>query len=140
MTPLQYVFVFIVMMLLDVVWILNNTGAYKNAVKSVQGSDLTVNFGSAAVVYACMYAMIVLIVLPNIISTVTTKTNNGNIHKVWVCIRYGGLAGLLTYGIYNFTSYAIYTQYPLSVAIRDTLWGGTLFTLICMSYVFLFLK
>lgn len=138
MTPLQYAFVFIVMMLFDVVWISINLNIYNNAVKSVQGSDLTTRLGSAAIVYICMYIMIVWLILPNIVATV--ETNKGNINKVWACIRYGGLAGLLIYGIYNFTSHAIYTQYPLSVAIRDTVWGGTLFTIICLSYVIIFLK
>jgi uncharacterized membrane protein len=39
------------------------------------------------------------------------------------------ILGLVTYGIYDMTNLALFKQWDLSLAILDTIWGGTLFTL-----------
>jgi uncharacterized membrane protein len=39
------------------------------------------------------------------------------------------LLGIFIYGIYETTNYSIFTKWPLSLAIIDTLWGGILFAL-----------
>jgi uncharacterized membrane protein len=53
------------------------------------------------------------------------------------CAREGGLVGLLTYGVYNFTNLATLSRYPLWLARLDTTWGGTLFTLVSVVMVWL---
>jgi uncharacterized membrane protein len=40
------------------------------------------------------------------------------------------ILGFTTYGIYDFTNYALFDKYPLSVAITDTLWGGILYSIV----------
>lgn len=50
---------------------------------------------------------------------------------------YGGAVGFSIYGIYNFTSLAIYKDFDSSIGIIDTLWGTTLYTL--TTFVFLLL-
>ena len=40
------------------------------------------------------------------------------------------LLGLLTYGIYDFTNYAIFTKWDLKASIVDMIWGGVLFALV----------
>ena len=39
------------------------------------------------------------------------------------------LLGIVIYGIYETTNYSIFTKWPISIAIIDTLWGGILFAL-----------
>jgi uncharacterized membrane protein len=39
------------------------------------------------------------------------------------------LYGVLVYAVYDFTNLAVLSDYPLSFALLDTLWGGILFTL-----------
>jgi hypothetical protein len=39
------------------------------------------------------------------------------------------LYGILVYAVYDFTNLAVLSDYPLSFALLDTLWGGILFTL-----------
>jgi uncharacterized membrane protein len=36
------------------------------------------------------------------------------------------LLGLVIYGVYDFTNYAIFKKYDLSVALMDTVWGSVL--------------
>lgn len=40
------------------------------------------------------------------------------------------LLGLCVYAVYDFTNYAIFDKYDLTVGIADTLWGGVLFTIV----------
>ncbi len=40
------------------------------------------------------------------------------------------LLGLCVYGVFDATNYAIFSRYPLAVAVQDALWGGVLFALV----------
>jgi len=44
------------------------------------------------------------------------------------------LLGLCVYGIYDTTTYALLKEYPLTLAVVDTLWGGLLFVLVTYLY------
>ena len=39
------------------------------------------------------------------------------------------LLGIVIYGVYETTSYALLDNWPLSAVVLDTVWGGVLFTL-----------
>jgi uncharacterized membrane protein len=39
------------------------------------------------------------------------------------------LLGIVIYGVYETTTYALLDNWPLSAVVLDTLWGGVLFTL-----------
>jgi uncharacterized membrane protein len=58
-------------------------------------------------------------------------------NKLLKSFMYGGAVGFSIYGIYNFTSLAIYKDLDSSIGIMDTLWGTTLYTL--TTFVFLLL-
>jgi uncharacterized membrane protein len=47
------------------------------------------------------------------------------------------ILGSLTYAVYDFTNYATLSNYPLSFALLDTVWGGVLFGLV---YYFVYEK
>jgi len=49
----------------------------------------------------------------------------------------GGAVGFSIFSIYNFTSLAIYSDLDVSVAITDTIWGTTLYTLSTFIYLVL---
>ena len=40
------------------------------------------------------------------------------------------ILGFTTYGIYDFTNYALFDKYPLGVAITDMAWGGILYSIV----------
>ena len=44
-------------------------------------------------------------------------------------VIYGGLLGLLVYGVYDTTNYAIFNKWDFKTVVMDTLWGGVLFSL-----------
>jgi uncharacterized membrane protein len=50
-------------------------------------------------------------------------------------LKNGFLFGFVTYGVFDLTNLAILTDYPLSVAALDMMWGGILMALVSfLSY------
>jgi uncharacterized membrane protein len=68
---------------------------------------------SAGLVYLLMAVGIVFFVLPRI----TQNTSFGAIFLT------GALFGLVLYGVYDFTNFAILKGYPLKFLVVDVLWG-----------------
>jgi uncharacterized membrane protein len=83
----------------------------------IQHSPLKVRYGSAAMCYIfltiLLYTFIIVPKRP---------------------IREAFLLGLCVYGVYDTTTYALLTDYPLSLTLMDTLWGGVLFAVVTYSY------
>ena len=50
------------------------------------------------------------------------------------------ILGLCIYGIFDTTNYALFNNYSLDVAIKDTLWGGFLFYLVTIFVRHKFIK
>lgn len=44
-------------------------------------------------------------------------------------LRVGAIFGLIVYGIFNSTNYAIFKDYPVSIGLIDTVWGMTAYTI-----------
>jgi uncharacterized membrane protein len=107
---------------LDYIWIgIIYKNKYMNAIASVQGSELTVRYGSAIVVYLAIATMIIVWVLPRVEAVTKNKSD-----LMMNSFKYGGLLGGLSYAIFNFTNNAIFKNWTLETAIVDTLWGSFL--------------
>jgi uncharacterized membrane protein len=107
------------LLFLDYIWIgIIYKNKYMNAIVSVQGSELTVRYGSAIVVYLAIATMIIVWVLPRVEAVTKNKSD-----LMMNSFKYGGLLGGLSYAIFNFTNNAIFKNWTLETAIVDTLWG-----------------
>ena len=133
LSNIDYVVVLILIAICDGLWLSLNINAYNRGTRAVQGSDITMNPYGAFLSYGCLYALLILYAVPMVLHVIQMQKASLWNAKLRIAIQYGGLLGLLVYGVYNFTCLAILQHYPLDVAIRDTLWGGILFTVICMA-------
>lgn len=115
---------------LDAAFISTNRSMYDGAARAIQGHRISFDARGALLAYACIYALIVVFALPEVRARVRTST--AMVDRLAICARYAGLLGLLTYGIYDFTTKAVLTKYPWRVAVVDTAWGGVLFTLVAL--------
>jgi len=126
-------------MVLDVAWITLNLSTYSSAIQKVQKSPM--NLRNLRSEYAFIaYIIIVFSVLYVAIPFTTQNMKKGDddiATKLLKSFMYGGAVGFSIYGIYNFTSLAIYKDMDSSIGIIDTLWGTTLYTL--TTFVFLLL-
>jgi len=100
----------IVMILLDFVYLSVMKGYFSNQIKNVQGSALKVNYLGAAICYIFLIAGL-----------------NYFIIKPRKSISDAFLLGLVIYGVYETTNYALFSNWSIVSVIIDTLWGGLLF-------------
>ena len=83
--------------------------------KKLNVFNINIRSDAAILAYLC-----VIISYPLIISKFTTLKEQ---------LIVAASIGFISYGIYAFTLAAIYNKYPMNLAIIETLWGTTLFTI-----------
>ena len=74
-----------------------------------------------------MYFTLVGVIMPSIEKSEKTFKNIALI---------AGTQGAIIYGIYNATNMAVFSNYKLSTAIMDTLWGMFMYTTIATILVY----
>ncbi len=95
------------LVLVDSIWLFS-IGHYANRVmENVQRGPMSVRYFAAAIVYFAM-AYIIL-------------HAKSTVNAFWL--------GLSTYAVYDFTNYALFSNYDWKFMLMDSLWGGILFAL-----------
>jgi uncharacterized membrane protein len=123
-------------MVLDVAWIALNLTAYSSVIQKVQKSPVSLRNEHAFIAYLIILFSVIYVAIP--FTTQNMKKGENSIeNKLLKSFMYGGAVGFSIYGIYNFTSLAIYKDLDSSIGIMDTLWGTALYTL--TTFVFLLL-
>ena len=111
------------MLILDFIWLtMFMSKRYKVMIKDIQGEELKVNMIYAVLVYLLMIIGQQVYIKPLIKS------------KKDVLI-YGGLFGLIVFGIYDLTAGAVIKKWDLKLAIIDILWGVFLFTVSSLPFI-----
>jgi uncharacterized membrane protein len=100
----------IVLVSIDFIYLNIIKDFFGKQIQSVQGSKLEVNFLGAAICY------ILLIVGINYFIIKPRKS-----------VSEAFLLGIIIYGVYETTSYALFKNWSILTVIIDTLWGGILF-------------
>ena len=108
MNFLHYLATIVIIIVVDLPWLMLGSKTSKSMILSIQGSELSLRWLPALVVY---FALAYLAHLP--------KDNTEAF-----------LLGLCIYAVYDFTNYATLKNYSLKFAIMDSLWGGVLFLIV----------
>tara|TARA_B100000795_G_scaffold261136_1_gene237628 strand:- start:3560 stop:3892 length:333 start_codon:yes stop_codon:yes gene_type:complete len=106
---------------------------YNKTVKDIQGSNIKVKIHYAVIAYLLMLVSLLHIAIP--LTECNIEKKDDNLDKLFKSIIYGGSVGLSIYGIYNLTIISIFTNYPLKVAVIDSIWGTFLYSLITYLYL-----
>ncbi len=103
-----------VMLPLDFIWLWSAGGFYKSQMGPILLTQP--RLGAAALFYV-IYAggVAFLAIMPNL----ATGT-------IWTAAGYGAVLGLVAYGTYDATNYAVLKDFPLTVMMVDWLWGTCL--------------
>ena len=102
----------IVLTLIDFIYLNLIGGYFQTQVKKVQGTPLSVNYLGAAVCYVFLVVgLYYFIIKPH-------KSPSDAF-----------LFGLVIYGVYETTNYALLKNWSIFTVFIDTLWGGILFAL-----------
>lgn len=100
----------IVLTSIDFVYLNVIKGYFNNQIKMVQGSPMTINYLGAAICYILLIVGI-----------------NYFIIKPHKPVSDAFLLGIIIYGVFETTNYALFKNWSLLTVIIDTLWGGLLF-------------
>ena len=105
----------IVFLILDAIWLgFLAKQMYINSIGSIlkmSNGAMDPNWGAAIVVYVALIAGLMIFVIPK-------ANNNALMALIW-----GGLFGMITYAVYDFTCMAVLSTWSLQMSVIDTLWG-----------------
>ena len=108
-----------IFLLIDSVYLMSLSGYFNTLVKNIQGKKITMKMLGAVLCYLFLIIGLNIFIL-----------QNGQYEKdLEKRVLYAGLLGLLVYGVYETTNYAILDKWDFKTVIIDTLWGGILFSL-----------
>lgn len=99
----------ILMLGLDIMYLGTTRNYYASVVQSIQKSPMTVRLFSAALTYLIMIIGLYYFILSE------------NRHPLEAF-----LFGIVIYGVYEFTTYAIFNNWTPFAVVLDTIWGGCL--------------
>lgn len=104
--------------ILDVIWLgllmKDFYDSHLGALARRNGEALAPIWWSAVIVYILVPLGVTLFAVPRAIEGGT----------YWHAIGYGFVLGIITYGVYGFTSYALLENWSLRMMLIDVLWGG----------------
>ena len=101
----------VAMVFLDLPWLLLINGQYNAAIQTIQGGR---NVRMRPIAGLVVYPALAYLALH------TTSLKDAFI------------TGACVYAVYDFTVFAAFKDYPLYLALGDTLWGGLLFSAVFM--------
>jgi uncharacterized membrane protein len=108
----QLIFPGIILLLLDFIYLSFNKAAFENQVITVQRVALKIKIVPAIVCYILLIlGLYYFIIRP---------------HR---SVLEAFFLGIVIYGVYDSTTYALLKKWDLTLAVTDTLWGGVLFGL-----------
>ena len=129
----EFVVVLIIMGVIDIIFLRTVVDlVWKDMIKDIQVSAFKPNLAYIPIPYLLMTISVVIFILPQI--------RDGNVLSD--SFFYGGLLGLIIFGVFDSTNLVLFSRYKLGVAILDTLWGITLFSVVTFlsKKILLFLK
>jgi uncharacterized membrane protein len=100
----------IIFISIDFIYLNVIKGYFNNQIVSVQGSQPKINYLGAALCYVFLIVGI-----------------NYFIIKPKKSVNEAFLLGIVIYGVYETTNYALFKNWSILTVIMDTLWGGLLF-------------
>lgn len=104
------IMILLTMLALDSVYLYMTGSLFGQMVAKIQRTSMQIRFGGAAMVYLFLVmGLYYFIIRPG--------------RSVWEA----GLLGLVIYGTFDFTNYAMLKNYDIAIGIMDTMWGAILF-------------
>jgi len=107
----------LILLFLDLIYIKFTYKKFNNMINNIQGSDISINLYGVILCYSCIIFLLYHFII---------KDNRSYLDAF--------ILGVCTYGIYEFTSLSLLKKWEPQIALVDTVWGGTLFTLTYYIY------
>ena len=122
----------ILLIIVDAPYLVLNKNLYLAATKNISGKGYAMRYYSALIVYIAIALGLITLALPNV-----TKSSKWT-ETLMQSALYGGVFGLTSYAIFDFTMHFMFEGWTLGISIMDSIWGGilcTIVTFIMVSFV-----
>jgi uncharacterized membrane protein len=130
------IFIIILILVFDFIWLIVNRNMYNTLVSDIQGSEIKLNFTGGIIAYTCIIISFFMFAFPLV--RYEYEKNNKKQSLILLSLKYGGILGLVIYGIFNGTNIAIFTNYNYTIGLKDTLWGIFNYSIITYIYTKLY--
>lgn len=104
----------LLVLIIDGTYLSLTSSPFRNMITRIQGSPIALNIYGAILAYVAIVILILFF------------TDGRKWWEIW-------LLGASTYGLFDATNYALFKGWNKWIAIQDTIWGGTLFLLVCQA-------
>jgi uncharacterized membrane protein len=108
----DYLLTSVIFICIDLVYLSSMKGYFENQVKKIQGSNIKLN------IFGSLLCYLLLILGINYFIIQQKKS-----------VMDAFLLGILIYGVYETTNYALLHDWSFTTVLLDTLWGGILFAI-----------
>ena len=112
MMHIDYLVTAIIFVILDGVYLNLIQKYFNKQIKSIQGTDIKINYTSTAITYIFLIFGLNYFIIQK--------------HK---SIKEAALLGLVIYAVYEFTNLSLFTNWSVLTVLIDTTWGAVLFAL-----------
>jgi len=109
---IKYLLTAIILVVLDGFYLNLIKDYFNNQIKSIQGSDVKINYVSVGITYIFLIFGLNYFII---------EKNRP--------VKDAALLGLTIYAVYEFTNYALFKNWSVLTAVMDTVWGALLFGL-----------
>lgn len=109
---IQYLLAAIILVILDGIYLNFTKGYFNKQIKSIQGSEIQMNFIAVAITYILLIFGLNYFIIQK--------------HK---SIQDAALLGLIIYGVFELTNLALLKNWSILTVLIDVTWGTTLFAL-----------
>jgi len=113
MLNILFLIIAILLVVIDFIYLKTTRSYFENQVKIVQGSPLQVNFLGFILSYIFLIFGLNYFIIKSKRSAYDAF-----------------LLGILIYGVFETTNYALFKKWSIFTVILDTIWGGTLFAIV----------
>lgn len=121
MTFIKFLLTTILTFIVDIPYLYVNYNFFKKKTMEISGKPYPNNrMYSAVLVYIAIALGLIVFVVPKID---TSKTLSIRIEDSFI---YGGLFGLVSYSIFDFTNHVMFEGWDIYVSVMDAIWGGLL--------------
>ena len=107
----------IILLLIDSIYLWGFSTYFSKLIKTIQKQPLVMNYLGVVICYILLIIGLNYFVLQN--NSLKTKDK----------IKNAFILGIIIYGIYDSTNYAIFNKWDLKTLLLDTIWGGILLSL-----------
>ena len=109
---LKIIYIGIILLCLDFIYLTITRDFFKNQIEKIQFSNMKVTIFSAIITYIILiYGLNYFII-----------SKNKSVYDAFIL-------GIIIYGVYETTNYAIFKNWSIKSVILDTIWGGILLAL-----------